>query len=126
MSRRSWVLVIDDNLSIVRLMSEALEIVGVESVLCTNLVAARAAIAAQGRPDLVLVDVRIPRTPLGEVLRFVEHCSEVVGAPVYLVSSLDAERLKDLADTTGADGYLCKPFPLGRVAHLARLEHLVA
>lgn len=126
MRHTPWVLVVDDNLSTVRLLGDAFEIVGVQSVLCTNLVSARMALRERGRPDLVLVDVHIPHTSHVELRRFLAHCCEGVGSPVYLVSAMDAEALKDLADTTGVDGYLCKPFPMGRVAYLAHQEHLVA
>jgi two-component system cell cycle sensor histidine kinase/response regulator CckA len=79
------------------------------------------------RPDLILLDARLPDIDGFEICRRVKADSETQGIPVLLVSGAmtDAHaRVEGLE--SGADGYLCKPFEpselLASVRALLRLK----
>jgi CheY-like chemotaxis protein len=60
-------------------------------------------------PDVVLLDLRLPRVDGLEVLRLVKSCAQFDELPVVVLTSSDAE--KDLARSfeLNADGFLTKP-----------------
>jgi DNA-binding response OmpR family regulator len=74
-------------------------------------------------PDLVLLDVMLPKMDGFEVLRRIRASARTKGVPVIMVTSFsrdkDAERGRDL----GADDYIVKP--LMELDFLKRVEHIV-
>jgi twitching motility two-component system response regulator PilH len=61
-------------------------------------------------PDLMLLDIQMPRMDGCEVCRVVKNRPDTRGIPVVLVSGLaDAA---ELASEAGADGFVHKPFSL--------------
>lgn len=65
--------------------------------------------AAQGRPDLVILDLGLPDMDGQEVLRRLREWTQT---PVIVLSVRDADRDKVAALDAGADDYLTKPFSL--------------
>jgi len=61
------------------------------------------------RPDLVLLDLRLPRVDGFEVLRRMKATQEVSHIPVVVLSTSDAEGDIAAAYQTGACSYLVKP-----------------
>jgi DNA-binding response OmpR family regulator len=74
-------------------------------------------------PDLVLLDVMLPKMDGFEVLRRIRASARTKGLPVIMVTSFsrdkDAERGREL----GADDYIVKP--LMELDFLKRVEHIV-
>ncbi|MFV0444288.1 MAG: response regulator [Planctomycetaceae bacterium] len=61
------------------------------------------------KPDLVLLDLILPNNVTGfEVCERMKHSDETV--PVLILSAIELEDSKDLADRVGADGYVIKPY----------------
>jgi two-component system sensor histidine kinase ChiS len=78
------------------------------------------------RPDLMLVDVQLPRKNGFEVCFEVKRSPEGHGLPVLLMSAVytDREHAERYAHSgLKADGYLLKPFDLGDL--LARVRGLL-
>jgi two-component system cell cycle response regulator len=86
--------------------------------------AALSALAADPLPDLVVLDVLLPRIDGFTLLKRIRADERLRGLPVIIVSSFD--RHQDIAHgkELGADDYLVKPLMeyhfLGRVARFAK------
>jgi len=70
------------------------------------------------RPDLVVLDILMPRADGIEVLRRIRSLDDEV--PVMFLTSKDEEFDKVLGLELGADDYLCKPFSLRELEARAR------
>lgn len=105
-SRR--ILVVEDDEKSARLMHELFAIRGYEPVTATT-GAAACELAAQLRPQLILMDIQLPDMDGSSVLRALRDNPDTAEIPVVAVTAFamtgDRERL--LAD--GFDGYLSKP-----------------
>lgn len=67
------------------------------------------------KPDLALVDVKMPALSGDSLVQFVKSQPGVHRCPLVLWSSIDPEELQRLVKSSGADGYIHK---------LARLDEL--
>ncbi len=77
-------------------------------------------VISREHPDLVLLDLVMPEMSGLEVLLELQRRQE--GAPVVVVSTLDAQSLVDEAMDRGARGFVLKPFhPLEIVDQINRL-----
>ena len=110
------VLVIDDEPQMRRLLRVTLEANGYE-VLDAGTGQDGLAQAAQGRPDIVLLDLGLPDSDGVEVLKRLREWSKV---PVIILSVRDRENDKIAALDAGADDFVTKPFGGGEL--LARLR----
>jgi len=99
-------LVVDDDANIAELLSAALRFVGYE-VLLARSGAEALALARQSAPDLVVLDVMLPKMNGFDVLRRIRSVSRI---PVLLLTARgeDVDRIVGLE--IGADDYLPKPF----------------
>ena len=61
------------------------------------------------RPDLVLLDINLPRYKGTEVLRNLRASSRCRDALVLVVTSSDSSRDREEMDALGANGYFRKP-----------------
>ena len=60
-------------------------------------------------PDLVLLDINMPRYKGGDILRRLRASSRCKGAIVLIVTSSDSQRDREEMDAFGAQGYFRKP-----------------
>ena len=60
-------------------------------------------------PDLVLLDVMMPRMSGFEVCRAIKSDEALRDIPVVMVTALDSVVDQDRAKSEGADGYMVKP-----------------
>jgi two-component system alkaline phosphatase synthesis response regulator PhoP len=83
--------------------------------------------ARHERPDLILLDVMIPRMNGWEVCRCLKREPETAETPVIMVSGRVEEGDKVLGFELGADDYVTKPFSprelLARIRAVARRRH---
>ena len=77
-------------------------------------------LAAQSKPDAVLLDLGLPGLDGVEVIRGLRGWTHV---PIIVLSARDGERDKVAALDAGADGYVTKPFGIEEL--LARLRAAV-
>lgn len=109
-------LVIDDEPQIRRLLRVTLEANGYE-VLDAATGNDGIVQAAQGRPEIILLDLGLPDMDGVEVLKRIREWSRV---PVIILSVRDREHDKIAALDAGADDFVTKPFSSGEL--LARLR----
>jgi two-component system, OmpR family, response regulator len=102
-------LVVDDEATILELLSGSLRLAGFEVVTAASGAEAVRA-AASDRPDLVLLDVMMPDGDGFEALRRMR--SGVAEVPVIFLTARDevSDRVKGFA--VGGDDYVTKPFSL--------------
>ena len=110
------ILVVDDEPSIVELVRFTLEDADVRVVEASD--GAEALILARRiKPDLVLLDVQMPRLDGLEVCRQLRRDSDFTRTPIIMLTAAgqQADRTRGIA--AGADEYLTKPFsPLALLA----------
>jgi len=75
-------------------------------------------------PDLILLDVMLPHMSGDKKVRKLKERKNSHAIPVLLISSKDETELANLAASSGADGFLQKPFSADKLldtvqAHLA-------
>ena len=66
-------------------------------------------VAAQ-RPDLILLDVIMPRRNGFQICRDLKQNAEYSKVPILVVTSKNTESDRFWAKQQGADGYVAKPF----------------
>lgn len=110
------ILVVDDEIEIVRALRRALEAHGYAVLTASSGEEAVEAVTRQ-HPDLLLLDLLLPGMSGLEVCRRVRAESNV---PIIVLSVKDAERDKVEALDLGADDYVAKPFGVDEV--LARVR----
>ena len=100
------VLIVEDEVKIRDLVRRYLEREGL-SVLTTGSGAEAIAIAADARPDLVVLDLGLPDVPGDEVARELRAGSDV---PIVMLTARSEERDRIAGLELGADDYVTKPF----------------
>jgi len=100
------VLVVEDEPKIRDLLRSALERAGLH-VLTTGSGAHAIALAADARPDLLVLDLRLPDVPGEEVARQVRSASAV---PILMLTAKASEDDRIRGLELGADDYVTKPF----------------
>jgi two-component system OmpR family response regulator len=106
MSRMAQVLVVDDDPHIRQLLVFALEKAGLSTREAEDGEQALAAVE-QGQPDLVILDINMPRLDGLEVCRRLRARGDV---PILFLSSRDDEIDRVLGIELGGDDYVVKPF----------------
>jgi two-component system response regulator RegX3 len=110
------VLVVDDEVSIVRFLRAGLESQGYRLAEASNGQEAIAQ-AAMRTPDLVLLDLGLPDIDGFEVVRRIREWSRV---PIIVLSARDREGDKIRALDAGADDYVTKPFSVRELVSRVR------
>ena len=103
------VLVIDDSKTIRRTAESLLAKVGCEVITATDGFEALAKIA-DGRPDIIFVDVMMPRLDGYQTCALIKNNREFRATPVIMLSSKDGLFDKAKGRIVGSDEYLTKPF----------------
>jgi CheY-like chemotaxis protein len=111
----------EDNPADVYLLREAL---GVEADRTVELLVAQDGEEAmeyvhrQGRfaelpkPDLIVLDLNLPKSDGSDILREIRRNSDFHDVPVVVLTSSDSPRDRAAAERLGADGYITKPSDL--------------
>ena len=113
------VLVVEDDEEIAQVLQRSLRLDGYEVRLAADGEAALDAAAAY-RPDLVILDLGLPRLDGMEVARRLRAADDV---PILMLTARDALEARVEGLDAGADDYLVKPFE--RQELLARLRALL-
>jgi CheY-like chemotaxis protein len=102
------ILVADDNPASLELITEVLELCGYEVITAADGVEALAA-ASHQIPDLVLVDIQMPRLDGFEVLRRLRAEPRFSGLQVVALTAFAMQGDRERAMDAGFDGYITKP-----------------
>src|SRR3972149_1196905 len=123
---KTRVLVVDDELSIIKFLRANLEGKGYEVLAATNGIEALQTFKTE-LPDLVLLDIMMPRMDGFEVCRRLREWSQT---PIIMLSARGDESDKVKCLDLGADDYITKPFGkdelIARVRAVMRRTELAA
>jgi CheY-like chemotaxis protein len=112
---RRRVLIVDDSEIVARLLREELEAKGFEIQYAPDAEKATSIILKrQTRPDLILLDINMPKVDGGQFCRFVKKNDMFRSIKVIFCSGEDKERMRKLVAECGADGFISKDEFLGK------------
>jgi CheY-like chemotaxis protein len=112
---RRRVLIVDDSELAARLLKEELEQKGFEIQYAQDAETATSVILKRStRPDLILLDINMPKVNGAQFCRFVKRNEMFRSIKVLFCSGEDREKVSALAAECGADGYILKDEFLGK------------
>jgi chemosensory pili system protein ChpA (sensor histidine kinase/response regulator) len=117
------VMVVDDSVTVRKVTSRLLERQGMDVLVAKDGVEA-VAMLQERRPDIMLLDIEMPRMDGFEVARQVRHDERLNDLPIVMISSRTGEKHKEHAGALGVNKFLGKPFQENEL--LATIDELVA
>ncbi len=72
----------------------------------------RGRFATLPKPDLIVLDLNLPKSDGSDILRAIRESSDLRMVPVVILTSSDSPRDRAAAERLGADGYITKPSDL--------------
>lgn len=111
---KSRVLIVDDEAYILNILDFSLESEGFQVITAANGEAALRT-AAEQRPDLIILDVMMPKIDGFEVCRALKAKKDTKSIPVILLTAKDRDADRQKGDEVGADLYMTKPFSPGKL-----------
>jgi chemosensory pili system protein ChpA (sensor histidine kinase/response regulator) len=106
---RRVVMVVDDSLTVRRVTQRLLEREGYQVLLAKDGVDALEQLQ-QARPDVMLVDIEMPRMDGFDLTRQVRGDAATRAIPIVMITSRSADKHRNYALELGVDGYFGKPF----------------
>ena len=124
---RKRILVVDDEIYIVHILEFSLTMEGYEVATASDGEEALRKIE-EDRPDLVVLDIMMPKLDGYEVCRRLRQKEETASLPVILLSAKGRPVDREVGMEVGADDYIVKPFSprrlLEKIRELLAREHL--
>jgi chemosensory pili system protein ChpA (sensor histidine kinase/response regulator) len=121
-ARTRTVMVVDDSVTVRKVTSRLLERQGMDVIVAKDGVEAVSLLQEQ-RPDVMLLDIEMPRMDGFEVLRQVRHDERLRDLPIVMISSRTGTKHQDRAADLGVNRFLGKPFQENEL--LATIDDLV-
>ena len=116
---KKTILVVDDEESIMDLLVFNLEKEGYNTLKAYDGITA-VEMALKERPDLILLDVMIPKLDGISVCKKIRYYLNISTMPILMVSAKDTESDKIVGLEMGADDYITKPFQIREL--MARIK----
>ena len=116
------VLVVDDSVTVRKVTSRLLERQGMDVLVAKDGVEA-VALLQECKPDVMLLDIEMPRMDGFEVARQVRHDERLSNLPIVMISSRTGDKHKEHANELGVNHFLGKPFQENEL--LATIDELV-
>ena len=112
--RKKKILIIDDEPDIIWVLKHALERRKFEVVVAYDGEEGLKKVT-QDNPDLVILDLKLPKLIGEEVCRQIKKDAKTAGIPIIMVTGrkLDADRI--ICRLIGADSYMTKPFEMAEL-----------
>ncbi|WP_152205612.1 Hpt domain-containing protein [Marinobacter changyiensis] len=107
--RPTLVMVVDDSVTVRKVTSRLLERNGMEVVTAKDGLDAVAQLQDH-KPDIILLDIEMPRMDGFEVASFVRHDDALSDTPICMITSRTGQKHRDRAFAIGVNEYLGKPF----------------
>ncbi len=108
-ARTRCVMVVDDSVTVRKVTSRLLERQGMDVIVAKDGVEA-VALLQERRPDVMLLDIEMPRMDGFEVARQVRHDERLSDLPIVMISSRTGEKHQEHAAALGVNSFLGKPF----------------
>jgi two-component system cell cycle response regulator len=125
--KRARILIVDDIAANIQLQQAYLSALGYDTIVARNGEEALEK-AYQEKPDMVLLDVMMPKLNGFETCKRLKSNNETRYIPVIMVTALNEIEDKMRGIEAGADDFISKPFNklelLARVKSLLRIKHL--
>lgn len=118
----SKILIADDNPQILELLEAYLEPLAARVILTADGQAALEA-AQRERPDLILLDIMMPKRSGFEVCRLLKDDPRYRDIPIIMVTALNELGDIERARECGAEDFLCKP--VSKAQLLERVQNLL-
>ncbi len=106
---KKTILVVDDEPNIVDLLVFNLEKEGYDTIVANDGITA-VDMAIKEKPDLILLDVMIPKLDGISVCKKIRYALNISNIPILMISARDTESDKIVGLEMGADDYITKPF----------------
>lgn len=116
---KKTILVVDDEESIMELLVYNLEKEGYNTLKAYDGITA-VEMALKERPDLILLDIMIPKLDGISVCKKIRYYLNISTMPILMVSAKDTESDKIVGLEMGADDYITKPFQIREL--MARIK----
>ncbi len=117
------ILVVDDEPGIVKVVRKQLELTGFAVAVATDGVSGLAQ-AREARPDLVILDLMLPKLSGYDVSATLKQDAQTRHIPILMLTANARPTDEHTSRQHGADGYLTKPFALDDL--LSRIRGLLA
>jgi len=113
------ILIADDSPTAIALLTRILSPLGHRLVVAADGEEAQRALE-EAHPDLVILDVVMPKQNGFELCRALKARPETASIPVFFVTSMDREADRWWGLKQGADEYIMKPFDAGALVEKVR------
>jgi chemosensory pili system protein ChpA (sensor histidine kinase/response regulator) len=120
--RPPLVMVVDDSVTVRKVTSRLLERNGMNVLTAKDGVDAIALLQEQ-RPDIMLLDIEMPRMDGFEVATLIRHDERLKDLPIIMITSRTGEKHRERAMAIGVNDYLGKPYQESLL--LESIQHLV-
>lgn len=110
-SDKKKILLVDDEVSLIEVMKFRLEEAGYEVITATDGFSAMSMARAQ-RPDIVLLDLMLPKLDGYTVCRMLKLSGVTKGIPIIILTARSSPCDRDRGLETGADAYMTKPIDI--------------
>ena len=117
------ILIVEDEEDIIELLTEILGEFEDCRILCARNGDEALRIARLANPDIILLDIQLPRTDGLEVCRSVKSDPAMFHTKVLMLTGMAQNASLQKAQEVGADAYIAKPF--ASTALLAKVEELL-
>src|SRR5438105_6631479 len=114
---RPTILVAEDDADIRLMMSTLLGMKGYRVVVACD-GQETLDVAQKERPDVILMDLQLPRLNGFAVARFIRHSDALSRVPIVIVSAHDPAKHRNLALAAGCNAYVQKPIDFDRLDEL--------
>lgn len=103
------VLVVDDSVTVRKVTTRLLERRGIEVMTAKDGMHAME-VLQDVKPDVMLLDIEMPRMDGFEVASLVRHDSRLQDMPIIMITSRTGDKHRERAKSIGVDEYMGKPF----------------
>jgi len=104
------IVVIDDCRVTLAILTDMLESAGFRVSTAEDSISSNHLIYNSAPPDMILLDVMMPHMSGDKKAKKLKERQGSSGIPVLLISSKNESELSELVSSSGADGFLRKPF----------------
>ena len=118
------ILIVEDEEDILELLSEIFSDLGYYRILCARDGEEALRIARRDSPDIILLDIRLPKISGYDVCKSVKSDPAMSHTKVLIISGMTQNSDRRKAWEMGADGYITKPFD--SIALVERIEELLS
>ena len=122
-SETPLVMVVDDSVTVRKVTTRLLERNGIDVVTAKDGVDAIAQLQ-DTKPDVMLLDIEMPRMDGFEVATLVRHDERLKDVPIVMITSRTGQKHRDRAMSIGVNAYMGKPFQEQEL--LQQIEEMLA